>query len=139
MRRPAGWAVLGQVGLEIAALSALLRILTSNRRAKEMPAANAQNVPAFIAEVSDNTARRYRLRTSHGVVYAGFYSDGRVRLATSSGARFSGVVVDNKAVLAALRDDVSFEMQMTGEDPDLSVTISGGPYDGQTVHCEPLA
>ena len=142
MRRPAGWVVLGQLGLEVAALNALLlAIATSQRSSKTKPpkTSRPESLPAFITEVSDNAARRYRLATPNGLLYAGFYSDGRVRLAAPSGARFSGVVVDNKVVVAALRDDVSFEMQMEGTDPDLSVRINGGPFDGETLLCEPIA
>ncbi|MBV8727521.1 MAG: hypothetical protein JO233_07025 [Candidatus Eremiobacteraeota bacterium] len=138
MPRPAGWVILGQIGLEIAALNLMLRATEASRR-EPTPKPHKETIPSFITEITDSNARRYRLRTSSGPLYAGFYSDGRVRMATPAGQRFSGVAVEDKAIVAALRDDVSFEMEMRTADPMPSVKISGGPYDGQTLPCEALA
>ncbi len=139
MPRSAGWVVLTQLIIEIAALKAMLLATAESGSKRQETPSRSEALPAFITEIADNDARRYRLRTQSGPLYAGFYSDGRVRLATLDGCRYSGVAVDKKVVMAALRDDVSFEMVMATSDSDLSLEISGGPYDGQTLHCEPIA
>jgi len=139
MRRAAGWVILSQIIVEIAALKTmLLATATSEHKRKAATASRAEMIPTFISEIADNAARRYRLQTASGTLYAGFYSDGRVRLAAPDGRRYSGVAVEKRVIMAALRDDVSFEMEMNGREPELSVTISGGPYDGQTLRCEPI-
>ncbi|MBV8363561.1 MAG: hypothetical protein JO193_03275 [Candidatus Eremiobacteraeota bacterium] len=138
-RRPAGWIVLAQRLLEIAALKAIVGATARLKpRGRKADTTTRQAVPSFITEIADKDARRYRLQTPSGALFAGFYSDGRVRLAAPDGGRYSGVVVDKKVVMAALRDDVSFEMEMLGAVPNLSARISGGPYDGQTLHCEAI-
>jgi hypothetical protein len=140
MRRAPGWIILGQLALEITALVALLR-LAAKRPAKAAETrlrGGADEVPQFITEVVDDGARAYRLRTAGGVLFAGFYSDGRVRLATPQGKRFSGIVVAQKAVVADLSADVSFEMEILVGDSQTALTMSGGPYDGQTLVCEPI-
>jgi len=140
VRRPAGWVILAQIAFEIAALSTIVRVIAKPRFQKTASrVGGAPSLPAFITEVEDSAARRYSLRAPNGLVHAGFYSDGRVRLLTPDGGRFSGVVVDKKVVLASLRDDVSFEMEMIEGDAGSLARISGGPYDGRTLSLEPIA
>jgi hypothetical protein len=57
-------------------------------------------------------------------------------LATPQGRRFSGIVVSQKAVVAELSDDVSFEMEILDQGAQMGLAISGGPFDGQTLACE---
>ena len=139
MRRPAGWAVLGQIALEIAGLNLFLHATSAPQESfAPAKASRRETIPNFITEVADANARRYRVCTSSGPLYAGFYSDGRIRLAAADGRRFSGVAVENKAVMAALHDDVSFEMEMVLAGSGASLKISGGPYDGQTLQGEAI-
>jgi len=143
MRRAPGWFVLGQIALELSALVVLLRLLATPRPkvhddSAQSPAVKAPAIPTFITEVVDSGARRYRLLSAGGFLFAGFYSDGRVRLATPRGRRFSGVVVAQRAIVADLRADVSFEMEILSQGSQVSVRMNGGPYDGQTLRCERL-
>lgn len=140
MRRAPGWIVLGQIALEITALVLLLRVVAPRAKPRDTvpDVPRAPFLPAFITEVVDSGSRRYRLCAANGLLFAGFYSDGRVRLATAHGKRFSGVVVAQKAVVADLSDDISFEMEIQSQGAELFVRMSGGPYDGQTLRCEQL-
>ena len=101
------------------------------------PAAGDDIAPAFILEVADNGARRYRDAAS--TLYAGFYSDGRVRIATAEGKRYSGILVNEMAVMADLYADVSFEMLVAHTGNSVTLDMDGGPYDGQKLHLEPFA
>ncbi|MBV9736599.1 MAG: hypothetical protein JO177_00395 [Candidatus Eremiobacteraeota bacterium] len=138
MRRPAGWAVLSEIALEIAGLNLFLQVTTTPRESSTPAKPRRETIPNFITEVADADARHYRMRTTSGPLYAGFYSDGRVRITAPDGRRFSGVAVENKAVMAALRDDVSFEMEMIPAGSGAALKISGGPYDGQTLQGEAI-
>ena len=138
MRRPAGWAVLSELALEIVGLNLFLHATTSRIDSAQAETPRRETIPNFITEIADADARRYRVPTSSGPLYAGFYSDGRVRIAAPGGRRFSGVAVENKAVMAALRDDVSFDIEMIPAGSGASLKISGGPYDGQTLHGEAI-
>jgi len=139
MRQPAGWAVLSEIALEIVGLNLFLHAtVTPQNNSGPAEASPREMIPNFITEIADADARRYRVRTSNGPLYAGFYSDGRVRIAAPGGRRFSGVAVENKAVMAALRDDVSFEIEMIPAGLGASLKVSGGPYDGQTLQGEAI-
>jgi hypothetical protein len=151
--------VLTQKAAQIAGLTVLERLIAPASQAQagissERPAAAsvpedvllpgvASDVtPPFITEVADKDARRYRTTAADGTrVYAGFYSDGRVRLATPEGKRYSGFIVDEKAVMADLHEDVSFEMVLTSGAADkiLMVSMDAGPYGGQRLLLETLA
>lgn len=139
--------ILTQKAAQIAGLTVLERLIAPAAPAKVVtqpvfePEAPAQT-PPFITEVADKDARRYRTTAADGTpVYAGFYSDGRVRLATPEGKRYSGFIVDEKAVMADLHEDVSFEMVLTGGAADqvLMVAMDAGPYGGQRLLLETLA
>lgn len=139
--------VLTQKAAQIAGLTVLERLIAPPAQAKAEPQpvlepeAPAQT-PPFITEVADKDARRYRATAADGTpVYAGFYSDGRVRLATPEGKRYSGFIVDEKAVMADLHEDVSFEMVLTAGAADklLMISMDAGPYDGQRLLLETLA
>ncbi len=97
-------------------------------------------VPPFISEVADGAAHYHRARMAkNDYLFVGFYSDGRVRMATPQGRRFSGIMVDQRAVMADLREDVSFEVGVAVHvhaDNLLMLEMDGGPYDGQTLQCE---
>ena len=99
-------------------------------------------VPLFIEEVADDRAHFHRAQMPDGnYLFAGFYSDGRVRMATPQGRRFSGIMVDQRAVMADLREDVSFEVGVAVHahaDDLLMLEMDGGPYDGQTLQCETI-
>lgn len=140
MGRAPGWIILSQIALEITAVFLLLRVVAPRAKPRDAVLAEPPKafVPSFITAVVDSGSRRYRLYTAKGLLFAGFYSDGRVRLATAQGKRFSGVVVAQKAVLADLSDDISFEMEIQARGSHLWVRMSGGPYDGQTLRCEQL-
>ena len=99
--------------------------------------ATTASIPEFITEVSDPNAQYHRIETLGGTLFAGMYSDGRMRLATAQGKRFSGIVMKQKAVMADLGADDSFEMQIgVNLDAKLLLKVNGGPYDGQTLICE---
>jgi len=102
--------------------------------------AQVPTTPAFIAEIVDAQAHVHRAQLPEGkYLFAGFYSDGRVRLATAEGRRFSGVMMEQRAVIADLREDVSFEMGVAVHahaDDLLMLEMDGGPWDGQTLQCE---
>lgn len=152
--------VLSQKAAQIAGLTVLERLIAPPAR-RAPPAAVRPDVapaaqpavqtspaeapvdatPLFITEVADKEAKRYRATAADGsLVYAGFYSDGRVRLATPEGKRYSGFIVDEKAVMADLHEDVSFEMVLTSGAADkiLMLTMDAGPYDGQRLLLETL-
>ena len=98
-------------------------------------------VPQFITEVADSQARRYRIPTgANSCLFAGFFSDGRVRLATSDGKRYSGVMVNETAVMADLRDDISFELRVTDDTGErMTMTMDGGPFANEHLVCEKLS
>lgn len=93
--------------------------------------------PGFILEVADNGARRFR--DADASLFAGFYSDGRVRIANAQGNRYSGILIDDKAVMADLHADVSFEMLVAHAGDGVTLNIDGGPYDGLHLRLEPFA
>lgn len=141
-----GWMVLTRKAAEVAGLAVLSRLLEKPRPSKpqlvapasfEMPA-----TPAFISEIVDAQAHFHRAQLPEGsYLFVGFYSDGRVRLAAPEGRRFSGIMMDQRAVIADLREDVSFEMGVAVHahaDDLLMLEMDGGPWDGQTLQCETL-
>ena len=99
-------------------------------------------LPAFISEVADGTAHYHRAHLpGDKYLFVGFYGDGRVRMATPQGRRFSGIMVEQRAVMADLNEDVSFEVGVAVHahaDDLLMLEMDGGPYDGQTLQCETL-
>lgn len=105
--------------------------------AQESHAAADDAAPAFILEVADNDARRYR--DPDAGLFAGFYSDGRVRVATVQGKRYSGILVNEKAVMADLHADVSFEMLVAHSGNSVTLNMDGGPYDGSQIRLESFA
>jgi hypothetical protein len=113
-----------------------------SRRAQDRPSLPFEMpvTPAFITEIVDGQAHFHRAQLPDGsYLFAGFYSDGRVRLATPDGRRFSGIMMDQRAVIADLREDVSFEMGVAVHahaDNLLMLEMDGGPWDGQTLQCE---
>lgn len=146
--------VLSQKAAVIAGLTVLDRMLGSpgasappqparepERAAPSVPESEAPAIddaaPAFILEVADNGARRYR--DTDASLFAGFYSDGRVRIANSHGNRYSGILIDDKAVMADLHADVSFEMLVAHARDGVTLNIDGGPYDGLHLRLEPFA
>lgn len=153
-----GWMVLTRKAAEVAGLAMFLRLIERPKAAGEAPAtepvAQAQApvvppadqsgggpaLPPFISEVADGDARYHRARMAQDdYLFVGFYSDGRVRMATPQGRRFSGIMVDQRAVMADLREDVSFEVGVAVHvhaDDLLMLEMDGGPYDGQTLQCE---
>ncbi|MDP9111209.1 MAG: hypothetical protein M3M96_06235 [Candidatus Eremiobacteraeota bacterium] len=144
-----GWMVLSGKAAQIAGLAFLARVLGDPGSPAPGPHVEPQQddqaappaSPSFITEVADRNARYYRARASGDeYLFAGFYSDGRVRLATSDGRRFSGVMHGEKAVMADLHEDVSFEMAMTaGEQARTVLQMDGGPYAGKVLECVNLS
>ncbi|MFN2527769.1 MAG: hypothetical protein ABR584_03535 [Candidatus Baltobacteraceae bacterium] len=140
-----GWMVLTRKAAEVAGLAIISRLLeerTPARRSDNPPAPipfEAPPTPGFITEIVDAQAHVHRAQLPEGkYLFAGFYSDGRVRLATE-GRRFSGVMMEQRAVIADLREDVSFEMGVAvhAHAGDLlMLEMDGGPWDGQTLQCE---
>lgn len=141
--------LLSQKAAEIAGLTVISRLLSpqSPRKRTVIGPAPAVHVPAplpilpaFIAEVTDPDMHAHRAQLRNGeYVFVGFYSDGRVRMATTGGKRFSGIMVNQKAVMADLHEDDSFEMMVAvhAHAGDLvMLTMDGGPYDGQTLNGE---
>ncbi|MDP9018668.1 MAG: hypothetical protein M3N19_10150 [Candidatus Eremiobacteraeota bacterium] len=152
MSRTPGWMLLSQKAAEIAGLTVISRLLGPPRGRRKRPAfgpppnvhvpAPLPPLPAFIAEVTDAEMHAHRAQMRGGAyLFVGFYSDGRVRMATTDGKRFSGIMVDQKAVMADLHEDDSFEMMVAvhAHAGDLvMLTMDGGPYDGQTLNGETL-
>lgn len=145
-----GWIVLSQKVAQIAGLTVIDRLLEQpNRKPPRIAAATppapapetAPPVPQFITEVADNEAGRYRIRTgAQSFLFAGFFSDGRVRLATSDGKRYSGVMVNETAVMADLRDDISFELSVSERAGEpMTITMDGGPFANEHLICEKLS
>lgn len=138
--------VLSQKAAQIAGLTMLSRLLEppkepgASSAAPVSPVQTDNALPAFITEVTDKGARRYAASTGAAPLLLGFYSDGRVRMATPAGKRYSGFVLDGKAVIADLDDDVSFEMHVRdhAHGAQVLLSIDGGPYDGQHLTCEAL-
>ena len=155
--RTPGWMVLTQQAAEIAGLAVISRLLEPPRpkwgaapRKRTLPKAPPPAVrpeppalPPFISEVVDADAHRYRARLNDGsYVFCGFYSDGRVRMATATGKRISGIMVEQKAVMADLHEDSSFEMNVAVHahaGDQMMLTMDGGPFDGQELLCEMVA
>ena len=114
------------------------------RPAKDIPSLPFEMpvTPPFITEIVDAQANFHRAQLSDGsYLFVGFYSDGRVRLATPQGRRFSGIMTEQCAVIADLREDVSFEMGVAVHvhaDNLVMLEMDGGPWDGQTLQCETL-
>ena len=149
-----GWMVLTRKAAEVAGLAVISRLLEEPRQATsrapvrrteaivpralfEMP-----STPAFISEIVDADAHYHRAQLPGGsYLFVGFYSDGRVRLATPEGGRLSGIMMGQRAVIADLREDVSFEMGIAVHahaDDLLMLEMDGGPWDGQTLQCETI-
>lgn len=138
--------MLSQKVAQIAGLAVIARLLDESHgderpAVSPAPPAVAPPFPQFIVEVADNEAGRYRARTgAQSFLFAGFYSDGRVRLATSDGKRYSGVMVNQTAVMADLRDDISFELRLGGGTGDtMTMTMDGGPFANEQLLCEKIA
>ena len=145
-----GWMVLTSKAAQVAGLAVVSRLL--ERDEPPVPAARAVAAqpqpfafpltPSFITEVVDADAHLHRAQLPDGTyLFAGFYSDGRVRLATPEGRRFSGIMMEQRAVIADLREDVSFEMGVAvhAHAGDLvMLEMDGGPWDGQTLQCETI-
>ncbi len=150
MPRMPGWMVLTSKAAEVAGLAVISRLLADSRPA--MPARRAEAIPslpfqmpvtpAFITEIVDAQAHFHRAQLSDGsYLFAGFYSDGRVRLANPEGRRFSGIMMEQRAVIADLREDVSFEMGVAVHAHAANLVMlemDGGPWDGQTLQCETI-
>lgn len=140
--------VLTSKAAQVAGLAVISRLLAPEEppqpaRAKDVQMPFEMPVtPSFITEIVDAHAHFHRAQLSDGnYLFVGFYSDGRVRLGTPEGRRFSGIMMEQRAVIADLREDVSFEMGIAVHahaDNLLMLEMDGGPWDGQTLQCETL-
>ncbi|GAC1659392.1 MAG: hypothetical protein NVS9B12_12460 [Vulcanimicrobiaceae bacterium] len=94
-------------------------------------------VPVFLSDVAGPLNVYFRALLNDGnYLFTAFYSDGRVRLAMAPDRRFSGVVIKQKALIADLREDSSFEMLISGDvqsDDVVTLNMDGGPFEGQTL------
>lgn len=91
----------------------------------------------FVKETGDAQTRYYRAHDTEGVMYAGFYGDGRVRVADTARS-FAGMVQNGHAHLLQIDTEDWCEMFVrTTPAGALQLELRDGPYDGRILTCEP--
>jgi hypothetical protein len=165
VRRAPGWISLAGVGLELAVLAFLSRVVYTRDgarptrsssaslrvsvddvdRAAQGPAKSQDDTPVnpleFITEANDESAKYYRAADDRGVeIFAALLSDGRVRLADNAQHRFAGMVENGHADLLEIANNVWSELFLRVTPAgQMQFELRGGPYDTHVLTCEPFS